>query len=179
MPSNPPYDDDWSGESINLASGELRFERPSMVCEIPEDLRDRHEYATEQVRNMDSKPVLKGAYQQTYTHYKQEVADIERIAYLEAALKEKERCISKMCESLSGDKEIPPWIRIKRLREQWWKQAAQLTESLAQIKALKKTRFERENGKTHWDGCWRDHYACAMRKIEESTVAGYTKETHA
>jgi hypothetical protein len=32
---------------------------------------------------------------------------------------------------------------------------------------LRKSRFEAESGKTHWEGCWRDHYRCAMRRIEE------------
>jgi hypothetical protein len=36
-----------------------------------------------------------------------------------------------------------------------------------EIKALKKSRFEADQGKTHWEGCWREHYRCAMDKIEE------------
>lgn len=24
-----------------------------------------------------------------------------------------------------------------------------------------------DSGKTHWEGCWRDHYQCAMQRIEE------------
>ena len=29
-----------------------------------------------------------------------------------------------------------------------------------------RSRYLADQAKTHWPGCWRDHYQCAMRRIE-------------
>jgi hypothetical protein len=45
MPSNPPYDDDFSGESINLETGRVRSSGMSDKPEVPQDLRELHQAA--------------------------------------------------------------------------------------------------------------------------------------
>jgi hypothetical protein len=45
MPSNPPYDDDFSGESINLETGRVRRSGMSDKPEVPQDLRELHQAA--------------------------------------------------------------------------------------------------------------------------------------
>jgi hypothetical protein len=40
-------------------------------------------------------------------------------------------------------------------------------ELLAYVDTLKRNRFATESGETHWDGCYVDHYRCAMRHIIE------------
>lgn len=44
----------------------------------------------------------------------------------------------------------------------------------AERDALKKRRFSEENGTTHWEGCWRDHYACAMHRMQGLALSNRT-----
>src|SRR6185437_11897617 len=43
---------------------------------------------------------------------------------------------------------------------------AELETLRAKVCGLEKRRFESERGTTHWEGCWQDHYLCAMERIE-------------
>jgi hypothetical protein len=52
-----------------------------------------------------------------------------------------------------------------------WLARKMLIERIAQAEAerdeLKRIRFSEESGSTHWVGCWKDHYHCAMFRIAE------------